>query len=69
MRKVDTYKKINKLGLWFVCMEHPDDVSGSSATVVGGTGGVYRRTISRYDSHYAWLLKERFQKKGQCLEE
>ncbi len=32
---------------------------------VGNPGGVYRRTISRYDSHYAWLLKERFQKKGQ----
>lgn len=32
---------------------------------VGNPGGVYRRTISRYDSHYAWLLKERFQKEGQ----
>ena len=32
---------------------------------VGNPGGVYRRTISRYDSHYAWLLRERFQKKGQ----
>ena len=36
---------------------------------VGNPGGVYRRTISRYDSHYAWLLKERFQKKGQWIEE
>ena len=36
---------------------------------VGNPGGVYRRTISRYDSHYAWLLKERFQKKGQWLEQ
>jgi len=36
---------------------------------VGNPGGVYRRTISRYDSHYAWLLKERFQKNGQWLEE
>lgn len=27
---------------------------------VGNPGGVYRRTISRYDSHYAWLLMERF---------
>lgn len=35
---------------------------------VGNPGGVYRRTISRYDSHYAWMLKERFQKKGQWLE-
>ena len=35
---------------------------------VGNPGGVYRRTISRYDSHYAWLLKERFQKKGQWLD-
>ena len=38
------------------------------AYVPGGVGnpvGVYRRTISRYDSHYAWLLRERFQKKGQ----
>lgn len=35
---------------------------------VGNPGGVYRRTISRYDSHYAWLLKERFQKKGQWVE-
>lgn len=32
---------------------------------VGNPGGVYRRTISRYDSHYAWLLRERFQEKGQ----
>lgn len=30
---------------------------------VGNPGGVYRRTISRYDSHYAWLLKKRFQEK------
>ena len=29
---------------------------------VGNPGGVYRRTISRYDSHYAWLLMERFEK-------
>lgn len=36
---------------------------------VGNPGGVYRRTISRYDSHYAWLLKERFQKKGQWINE
>lgn len=36
---------------------------------VGNPGGVYRRTISRYDSHYAWLLKERFQKQGQWLEQ
>jgi len=35
---------------------------------VGNPGGVYRRTISRYDSHYAWLLKERFQEKGQWVE-
>lgn len=35
---------------------------------IGNPGGVYRRTISRYDSHYAWLLKERFQKKGQWLD-
>lgn len=35
---------------------------------VGNPGGVYRRTISRYDSHYAWLLKERFQKEGQWVE-
>lgn len=32
---------------------------------VGNPGGVYRKTISRYDSHYAELLQERFQKKGQ----
>ena len=31
---------------------------------VGNPGGVYRRTISRYDSHYAWLLQKRFQKQG-----
>ena len=36
---------------------------------VGNPGGVYRRTISRYDSHYAWLLRERFQKKGQWQED
>lgn len=36
---------------------------------VGNPGGVYRRTISRYDSHYAWLLKERFQNKGQWINE
>lgn len=36
---------------------------------VGNPGGVYRRTISRYDSHYAWLLRERFQKKGQWINE
>ena len=36
---------------------------------VGNPGGVYRKTISRYDSHYAWLLKERFQKKGQWINE
>ncbi len=35
---------------------------------VGNPGGVYRRTISRYDSHYAWLLKERFQQAGQWSE-
>lgn len=35
---------------------------------VGNPGGVYRRTISRYDSHYAWLLKQRFQEKGQWIE-
>ena len=35
---------------------------------VRNPGSVYRRTISRYDSHYAWLLKERFQKKGQWVE-
>lgn len=32
---------------------------------VGNPGGVYRRTISRYDSHYAWLLKKRFQEKEE----
>ena len=32
---------------------------------VGNPGGVYRRTISRYDSHYAWLLMKRFKEKGQ----
>lgn len=32
---------------------------------VGNPGGVYRRTISRYDSHYAWKLKELFKEKGQ----
>ena len=31
---------------------------------VGNPGGVYRRTISRYDSHYAWKLKKLFQEKG-----
>jgi hypothetical protein len=36
---------------------------------VGNPGGVYRRTISRYDSHYAWLLKKRFQEKGLWLEQ
>lgn len=36
---------------------------------VGNPGGVYRRTISRYDSHYAWLLQKRFQKQGQWPEE
>lgn len=35
---------------------------------VGNPGGVYRRTISRYDSHYAWKLKKRFQEKGQWTE-
>lgn len=35
---------------------------------VGNPGGVYRRTISRYDSHYAWMLKKSFQKQGQWLE-
>lgn len=35
---------------------------------VGNPGGVYRRTISRYDSHYAWLLKKRFQEKEQWIE-
>ena len=35
---------------------------------VGNPGGVYRRTISRYDSHYAWLLKEDFKKVGQWHE-
>lgn len=35
---------------------------------VGNPGGVYRRTISRYDSHYAWLLQKEFQKKGQWKE-
>lgn len=32
---------------------------------VGNPGSVYRRTISRYDSHYAWKLKKLFQEKGQ----
>ena len=35
---------------------------------VGNPGGVYRRTISRYDSHYAWMLKKLFQEQGQWLE-
>lgn len=35
---------------------------------VGNPGGVYRRTISRYDSHYAWKLKNLFQEKGQWTE-
>jgi hypothetical protein len=35
---------------------------------VGNPGGVYRKTISRYDSHYAWMLKNRFQEKGQWLD-
>ena len=35
---------------------------------VGNPGGVYRRTISRYDSHYAWLLKKRFQEKEEWNE-
>ena len=35
---------------------------------VGNPGGVYRRTISRYDSHYAQLLEERFKKNGQWKE-
>ncbi len=35
---------------------------------VGNPGGVYRRTISRYDSHYAWKLKKLFQDKGQWKE-
>ena len=35
---------------------------------VGNPGGVYRRTISRYDPHYAWLLKNEFQKTGQWLD-
>ena len=35
---------------------------------VGNPGGVYRRTISRYDSHYAWLLKEEFKKVEQWIE-
>lgn len=34
---------------------------------VGNPGGVYRRTISRYDSHYAWLLKKRFEEKEQWI--
>lgn len=29
-------------------------------TGVGNPGGVYRRTISRYDPHYAWQLKQLF---------
>ena len=29
---------------------------------VGYYGGVYRRTISRYDPHYAWVLMKRFNK-------
>lgn len=36
---------------------------------VGNPGGVYRRTISRYDSHYAWMLKEEFKKVGQWIDE
>ena len=35
---------------------------------VGNPGGVYRKTISRYDSHYAWMLKKLFQEKGQWLD-
>lgn len=35
---------------------------------VGNPGGVYRGTISRYDSHYAWMLKKSFQEQGQWLE-
>lgn len=35
---------------------------------VGNPGGVYRRTISRYDSHYAWMLKKLFQDKGQWID-
>ena len=35
---------------------------------VGNPGGVYRRTISRYDSHYVWLLKKRFQEKEEWNE-
>lgn len=35
---------------------------------VGNPGGVYRRTISRYDSHYAWKLQQLFMEKGQWLE-
>ena len=31
-------------------------------------GGVYRRTISRYDPHYAWQLKKMFKEKGQWKE-
>lgn len=35
---------------------------------VGNPGGVYRRTISRYDPHYAWMLKKLFQERGQWRE-
>lgn len=35
---------------------------------VGNPGGVYRRTISRYDSHYAWKLKKLFNEKGEWNE-
>ena len=34
---------------------------------VGNPGGVYRRTISRYDSHYAWKLQQLFQENGQWI--
>lgn len=36
---------------------------------VGYPGGVYRRTISRYDPHYAGKLKEMFKEKGQWKEQ
>lgn len=35
---------------------------------VGNPGGVYRRTISRYDSHYAWLLMDLFEKAQKRIE-
>ena len=35
---------------------------------VGYPGGVYRRTISRYDTHYAWQLRKMFEDKGEWKE-